>query len=401
MGFSLVILILTLLTAPLFSSVFSENLSPLIRLLAILAFSIPMRFPIYLWEKELKFGNPAVAAVISEGCMFLFTILVEILFHLGVWSLLIGNLSGFLLTGLYVWITSKYRPRIQIDKIQVKNLLGFGAPLMVQGLNGEVMARGDNLMVGAYAGTSQLAFYNFAWQMPTMISQFTQTIDSMLLPVFVKIKEDATSTNRLFNLTNKLWSITGSFFGFGMLIFAEQIVLLLYGEAWRQVIPILQVMSISFIIRYCTGYAYDNLVIVRGRTKYTMNWSIVNTILVLTVGQFMIYKIGPIGGAWFWLLQALVLIPLVRFPLITQELGSLQFLRHVWQPLLVGSIACAVAILLLKLSPLYISSMVVYSIITILVFLIIYFGLLLLIDKGLKNDIRTVYHLIAGKSNDK
>ena len=198
MGFSLVILILTLLTAPLFSSVFSENLSPLIRLLAILAFSIPMRFPIYLWEKELKFGNPAVATVISEGCMFLFTILVEILFHLGVWSLLIGNLSGFLLTGLYVWITSKYRPRIQIDKIQVKNLLGFGAPLMVQGLNGEVMARGDNLMVGAYAGTSQLAFYNFAWQMPTMISQFTQTIDSMLLPVFVKIKEDTTSTNRLF-----------------------------------------------------------------------------------------------------------------------------------------------------------------------------------------------------------
>ena len=132
-----------------------------------------------------------------------------------------------------------------------------------------------------------------------------------------------------------------------------------------------------------------------------MNWSIVNTILVLTVGQYMIYKIGPIGGAWFWLLQALVLIPLVRFPLITQELGSLQFLRHVWQPLLVGSIACAISILLLKFSPLYISSMIVYSIITILVFLIIYFGLLLLIDKGLKNDIGTVYRLIAGNSNDK
>jgi O-antigen/teichoic acid export membrane protein len=336
--------------APLFSLIFSQMLEPYIRALALMALIIPAKFPVNFWEKNLDFGHPSIFAIISEAFTFFTAILVQMIWNAGVWSLIIGNLSGFIFPTIYVWVFSRYKPKFHINRNYIKPLFNFGAPLMVQGLNGEAMSRGDNLMVGAYCGTEQLAFYNFAWQLPMLISSFTQSLDSMFFPVFAKIQDDKNSVRRLFNLANKLWSLTGSFLGFALFSFTEPIVLIMYGKTWDPVIPILKVMSLSFILRFCTGYAYDNLVLISGRTKYTMKWGIINTILIFTAGQFMIQKFGPIGGAWFWMIQAIVLIPLIRFPFIYQELGSLEFFHHIWQPFLSGLIACAVSIVLIQYS---------------------------------------------------
>jgi lipopolysaccharide exporter len=186
----IVIFILTLVCAPLLSRVFSANLDPYIRFLAILTLSVPLRFPSFLWEKDLRFGHPSAALVISEGTSFVTAVGVEHFYHMGVWSLLIGSVAGFLLSGVYMWVFATFRPKLGIVREHLRPLLSFGAPLMVQGINGEAMSRGDNLMVGAYAGATQLAFYNFAWQLPTLISSLTQTVDSMLFPVYARIHHD-------------------------------------------------------------------------------------------------------------------------------------------------------------------------------------------------------------------
>ncbi len=381
--FSLLALGLAFLSAPFLTSLFSVSLESVIRLLAILTFSIPIRFPLFLWEKALEFRPSALALIINEGFSLFVTLVLEYVYHYGVWSILIGNISGLIITGVYVWSKTVYRPKLNIMNNQVRPIMNFGFPLMIHGINGEVMTRGDNLIVGAYSGTEQLAFYNFAWQLPAFISTFTQTVDSLFYPVFAKLDHDLLATRRLFNITNKLWSISGSFLGFGILIFADQIVNIIYGANWASVIPILRVMALSFIIRFCTGYGYDNLVLVKGRTGYVMKWGIVNTLLILTVGQFMIRQMGPIGGAWFWVAQAVLLNPLVRFPLFFQELGTLEFLKHVWQPLASGIIASFVSYVTSTLLGLNILSV---TIIALIVYCLVYTSILLILDRQLRAD---------------
>jgi hypothetical protein len=102
-------------------------------------------------------------------------------------------------------------------------------------------------------------------------------------------------------------------------------------------------MAVSFVIRFCSGYAYDNLVLVRGRTTYLMKWGFVNTALIATVGLGMILHYGAIGGAWFWIFQAAVFTPMLRLPLIYQELRTFEFVGHVWQPVLAGAVAALCA----------------------------------------------------------
>jgi O-antigen/teichoic acid export membrane protein len=381
--FGILVFLITLIFAPLLSRIFSTDLDQLIRLLAVLTLTIPLRFPAFLWEKELDYWRPSVGLVIVELLSLVITIGLELLYHLGALSLLLGNVTGFLFSALFLWMTTAYRPKLEISSGEVRPVINFGIPLMISNINGEVMARGDNLLVGAYHGTEQLAFYNFAWQLPTLISSLTQTVDSMLLPVYVRLDHDAVAIRRLFNLTNKLWAITGSFLGCALFIYADVIVFIIYGAAWEPIVPILRVMSISFVIRYCTGYAYDNLVLARGRTRYIMNWGIVNTILVFSVGQLMIKHMGPVGGAWFWVVQAVVLIPMVRLPVIHQELGTLEFVFHIWQPVVAGLVAGLFCSLIGRILPFH---KLVEVIPTALVYVIVYFSLLILLDRQLRKD---------------
>lgn len=382
--FGFITYFLTLLFAPALSWIFSTDLNTYVRFLAFMTLIVPLRFPSALWEKDLKFWHPSVVLVISEFAVLFASILVELHFRLGVWSLLVGSAFGFGSSVLYIWIFADYRPRIRIKKKHVRPLLNFGTPFMIQGLNSEAMARGDTLMVGAYSGADQLAFYNFAWQVPMLISSLTQTLDSILFPLYARLNDSPQNIIRLFNLSNKMWSITGTFLGFPVILYADRIVDLMYGPKWEPVVPILRIMALSFLIRFCTGYSYDNLAFARGRTKYLMKWGIVNTIIIFTVGQFMIVKLGAIGGAWFWTLQAIILGPAIRLPLIFQELGTLSYVYHVWQPIVSGLTGSLFAYSTLQILS---GKGFMGVLISLFVFLMIYMFALFVLDRRLYSDI--------------
>lgn len=384
--FGLVVMAATLLGAPLLSRLFSGPLDAYVRVLAFLALTIPLNFPKALFEKRMRFGHPAAALVITEFLSLFIAVGAELVWHLGIWSLVAGQAAGVLLAAAYLWIVAVDRPRLGIHREHVRPILSFGTPFMLTSVNGQVMAHGDALIVVAYWGVSELAYYNFAWQLPILITSVASVVDTMLFPVYARLNERKEDLTRLFNMANKGWSIAGSFFGFGLLLFADQVVGLLYGPQWDPVVPILKVMTVSFIIRFCTGYAYDNLLLVRGRTAYMMKWSFVSTALILTVGLVMISRMGPIGGAWFWILQAAILGPLVRFPLIHQELGTLSFLRHVWQPVVAGLSAAGAAYLLLLYLPPWSDSVRLIAALT--TYVAVYGGLFFPMDRQFMVDVR-------------
>jgi PST family polysaccharide transporter len=341
--FSVVVFGIALAGAPLLSRVLSADIDGYIRFAALVVFAIPLRFPRVFWEKEIDFVHPSISLLVPELTALVVAVGAEVAFQLGVWSLLAGHVCGIAFSGVYVWVLARRWPRIQIQSEDAREILGFGSPLLVQRANGWVMSQGDNALVGTFAGTTQLAFYNFSWQLPMMISTLVMTVDSTLLPVFARLNHSNDSVRRLFNLASKMWSIAGAFFGFAMIIFADAIVHILYGPNWVEAVPLLRLMAVSFVIRFCSGYAYDNLVLVRGRTKYMMKWGFVNTALICTLGLYMIRELGAIGGAWFWIFQAVVFTPMLRLPLIQQELRTLEFVKHVWQPVLAGAVAALCA----------------------------------------------------------
>jgi hypothetical protein len=122
-----------------------------------------------------------------------------------------------------------------------------------------------------------------------------------------------------------------------------------------------------------------------------MKWGFVNTLLVFTVGWWMIHSLGPIGGAWFWVLQAVLLIPLVRFPLIHQELNTLEYLRHVWQPVLSGVIASLCGYLIIVLLP---NGSFINIMVSMIGYAMVYILALFFLDRGLIRSIKNIFFLL-------
>jgi O-antigen/teichoic acid export membrane protein len=340
---------------------------------SILVLAVPAMFPVYLWERDLQFGRVAVPGVLSE--------LVSLIATFGLWrlsghalaSLIGGHLAGFMVATIWTWSSCARWPRLRIDGREVRPLLAFGVPVALDALNVQVTLTGDNLLVGWLWGAAALGFYNVARSLPMTIASTLAIFDAMTLPLFAQAQRHPAALRALFAAVNKGWAVIGFPLGCLLALYAPQTVRLLYGVPWEPAIPILRVMAISFALRFATGYAYGPLAVVRGRTAYLFKWGCVNSLFVLLVGGWMIKVFGPIGGAWFWIVQLAVLGPLVRFPLILQELGTLADLRQVLPPIGAGVAASLVTALVLLIWPDRV-------LVSAALFVTIYLGMLLLTD---------------------
>jgi O-antigen/teichoic acid export membrane protein len=382
---SAAVFLLIVVIAPLLSNVLHTEISSYVRFLAVAILATPLSLPRAFWDRSLTFGPAAVIPLIAELVSFISAVAVELSFHASVWSLLIGQVAGTVVAAFYVWAFAEKRPRLRLNYAQVTPLFAFGLPFMVQQINGIVMQRGDNLIIGAICGPVELAYYAFAWQLPMIVSSLAGSVDGMLFPVYARLNGQQERVRQLFNLSNKMWSLFANLIIVPMIVYAESIVRLIYGPAWLPAIPILQVMLLSFVVRFSTGYAYDNIVLVRGRTRYMLKWGVINTVLVFTVGWLMIQRMGTIGGAWFWFFQSLFLVPLVRWPIIRQELGTLEYLRYVWQPVVAGILSGLVCGQLLRILPEHYILQLASGVVS---YVAIYLAILFLIDHRLVSEVR-------------
>ena len=102
----------------------------------------------------------------------------------------------------------------------------------------------------------------------------------------------------------------------------------------------------------------------------------------------MIKQMGAVGGAWFWVGQAIVLVPMMRLPLIYQEIGNLGFAAHVWQPLLSGVVASLAGAWLLFASDWSYAARISLSM---LAFVFVYAGLFLLLDRKSLGELKRIW----------
>lgn len=363
--------------------------------LSIVILSVPAMFPTYIWERDLKLGRVGAPGIINEFCSLGATLIIMIITGNPLPSLIWGHIAGFIISIGWIWLSSREKPKLHLTRSEVKPLLSFGLPIAFDTVNYRVTQGGDNLIVGWLWGDAALGFYNVAWNLPNAISSFFGVFDFMVLPLFAQTNGDTGRLREIFNYTNKLIAVVGFPLGCALALYADPIVRVIYGPNWEPAIPILQLMAISFAFRFASGFSYGPLAIVRGRTLYLMKWGVVNSIFVILLGIILISNLGPIGGAWLWVIQLVILGPLVRFPLIIQELGTLEYLKSLSPPILSGLVASLGTAILLFTATL---DTRVY-IISIVLFLVLYFTSLLLLDSELVEFLRKIRQIIITQRN--
>jgi len=305
-----------------------------IRLLSFFTFGNTLAFPSALWIKNFQFGKAKLPVFADLVASLGTTLLLFYLFDCGIWSLFYGRIGGFLANYGTLWVMTPYRPCLSVDAKLARGMLGFGWPLLVNGLCNYFVWQGDQWLVLYFWGKEQLAYYVLAFSLSCYLRELVDMASATLFPLFSRVQNETNRMANAFSSSNKYLAIMTAPIGIALCIFAPTLIRYVFTEKWLSSVPLLQAFALATTLNVALGYNWGTLVLTSGRTRYLMYTNLWIIFLLCTVGVYMVRHFGPIGGCIFMFIQTCLTALLFRLPIIYSETKSLSFLKEIWKPLL-------------------------------------------------------------------
>ena len=233
--------------SPLISSFYEmEELTPVIRVLGLIIIisgvkSIQQSYVSrYLLFKKFFFAT--LGGTIISGIVGIYLAYKGY----GVWALVLQNLINQTIDTIILWITVKWRPKLQFSFKRLKKLFSYGWKFLASGLLNTIYDQLRSLIIGKKYSTDDLAYYNKGEQFPQLIeTNVNASIDSVLLPVMSKAQDNKEEVKAMCRRSIKIGSFVTIPLLFGLAAVSTPLISLLLTDKWLPAIPYLIIFCIT------------------------------------------------------------------------------------------------------------------------------------------------------------
>ena len=248
---------------------------------------------------------------------------------------LIGN--ALIAISIYVMVIKLERGiRPLFHKKQILTIFQYAIPIGLASFTGTLNAEIDKLMIGRQMGTEALAIYtNAGKELP--ISFVSVAFTAVLLPQMVRIlkknkNEDAVT---LWGHSIEICYLIICFFVTACVVFAPQIITILYSEKYLPGVTIFRIYALSWLFRVTYFGMMLNAI---GRPQFIFWSSAMAAFINVGLNFLMYYALGFIGPAVATLIS-ITLVNLVQL-VFTARIIKVPFKRiFPWKALLLYSLA--------------------------------------------------------------
>jgi O-antigen/teichoic acid export membrane protein len=287
---------------------FYEN--PLYHLIVIpvaisIIFNTAIIVPLAAFNREKKFISIARFESIAE-LVSIAVVLISLKFLDPIWALSIKPLIVSLVKYMLILYGSKNTqigmPKFGSEIRHINKIFGFSKYQGGFNFLNYFSRNLDNILVGKYLGTISLGVYDKAYQLmryPLLLLTFAMS--PAIQPVMQELKNNTVEFERLHNKFTFYMSLIGFFVGFFVCALSDFIVLIILGDQWVEVVPLIQILSISIpiqIVMSSSGGFYQ----AAGRTDLLLTcggFSFCINVIAISLG---IYSSDLIVLCWFLIL---------------------------------------------------------------------------------------------------
>ena len=292
--------------APLFAGYFNNPMiTPVLRWLGA-SFAINALGSVHnIWlMRELDYrrkfipdmGNTAVKTLVSIGLAF---------GGFGVWSLVFGQILGALASVVLVWIILPWRPRPTLNRKITATLLRFGRSIIGGDILTVVIDNLDYIIVGKIFGVAQLSVYTLAYRLPEMlVIGNLWVLGGVIFPAFSSIQDRPDEMRRGFLTSVRLIALVMVPICLGLVIAADPIVRVLFGDQWLDVIPLLRVLAV-YAWLYSLGYHIGDIYKAIGHPDILLKLGLLS-LIILIPAMLIGSQFGLIGIVWGHLIAVLI-----------------------------------------------------------------------------------------------
>lgn len=302
------------ISTPVITSFFNTpNASSILFLISLVPFVRGFINPsVVKLQKELKFHYEFW----FRSSIFLFDAIVSMALALlthSVYSLVWGLIAGAILEAVLSFVLLRPIPRWIIYKDYFKEIFHKGKWVTAYGIFNYFAQEGDNIAVGKIIGTPALGVYQMAYKISTLpISEVTDVVSKVVFPVYAIIGGDRMRLKLAFMKSTLIISIVAITVGLILFLFPREIVLIVLGDKWLSVIPVLKVLAIYGVLRAISGSA-SALFLGVGKQNYVTSMTFLRFAALGITIYPLVNIFGIVGAAYSALISVLIEIPIIFY----------------------------------------------------------------------------------------
>jgi len=335
------------------------------------------------FRKEMQFNKEFLYLFGGSIVDFVVSVCTALIFK-NIWALVFGLLAGHSASLILGYVIYPYRPRIDFNLKIIKGLFSFGKWVLGSSIVIFLATHGDDAFLGKVLGVTMLGFYQLAFRIGnTPSSEITGIINRVLFPAYAKIQDDTVRLKEAYFRVLTLIMLFVVPLVVGIVIFSPEFIRIFLGTKWLPMKTPLQILAIAGFFRAVAGTSGP---VFHALGKPVLDFK-VNLIRVLVI----ICSIYPLTMAWkingtsLSVLLGIIAASGFCFYILNKEinLNYQDFLETIIPPL--ASSLCMGIICLFLLRNIGGTNYAVgIFLLTVVLALIVYFGVISLISKKSK-----------------
>lgn len=261
LGLGILMLAATWLLAPIVGNYFDDN--RLVGIIRVLALIFPITsladLPKVLLTRNLSFGVqfiPDSLHALTKGSISIICAMQGF----GAWSLVIGHLSGALISMVAFWVIVPWRPKFEIKTKWLRPIFSYGGGIVATNILSYILVNIDYLFVGYFLGATALGVYTIAFKIPDLlIIQFCSLVGKVIFPMYAKIKNDTETLSKAFLITVNYVSLLTVPLALGLMLVSKPFVLTVFTDKWSDAIPVMRAIALYALflsLVYNASHAY-------------------------------------------------------------------------------------------------------------------------------------------------
>jgi len=236
-----------LAVAPTVASFFSDSVDsvlPVVRALAVLfLLDTFVATPQYVLQRRMAFDSIARAEVTASLTNAILAIGAA-LAGAGVWALVVGQLGERIAMAVMLSRGARWRPGLRGSMRIARGLLHFGKYLWGYALVRSVGGVMDRVVVGRVHGAGGLGGYSQAYNLCLLPSTvISRLVNRVALPAMSRMQGDLPRLRAAFVKGLEHVAFLALPIGFGLFAVSDVFVPVVYGEKWRFIAPIVDVLA--------------------------------------------------------------------------------------------------------------------------------------------------------------
>jgi PST family polysaccharide transporter len=289
--------VLVAVAVPVMAAAYGEPqiLAPGFALLALLP-AVTLQAPLWILLRRMRYARQRTLQAI-DPVLGLVVALALAIAGAGFWAFVLAAIAGAWATALVAWRTSPYPMRFAFDARTARSYVAFSGPLFVASLGGIVVAQGAILAGQAAGGLAAAGAITLASAITQFVNKVDQVLTDTLYPAICAVADRTEVLFETFVKSNRLALMWAMPFGFGLALFAGDLVGLgLLDEDWQPAVVVLQAFGVAAAVGHL-GFNWTAYCKALGRTRPIAVFSVASAIAFLAVELPLVLTLGLDGLA--------------------------------------------------------------------------------------------------------